>query len=264
MRLTKHQGLGNDFLVWLDLESSAAELPDVARAACARRRGVGADGLLQVTTAADDAGADVTMALFNADGGRAEMSGNGIACLAQAVVLAGVAGPERVEVATDAGLRSVEVVATEAARRHRMRIDMGPATIDDGVAGWDDDGVLATVAVDVGNPHVVLRVEEPAKFPIEDVGRRICEATPGGVNVEAVGPVADGGLSMVVYERGVGLTEACGTGACAAAAAAVRWGIAADRVRIDMPGGSAEVEIGPSIRLTTPVVHVATVDFHWP
>jgi diaminopimelate epimerase len=269
MRLTKHQGLGNDFLVWLDLDSSAADLApadvaDLARAACERRRGVGADGLLHVT-APDGAaaGADVVMALFNADGGRAEMSGNGIACLAQGALVAGVAGPGRVDVATDAGLRSVEVVAEEAARRHRMRVDMGPATIDDRVAGWADDGVLATLAVDVGNPHVVLRVEEPDKFPIEEVGRRICEATPRGVNVEAVAPV-EGGLVIVVYERGVGVTEACGTGACAAAAAAFRWGLIGERVAVDMPGGSADVELGPTIRLTTTVVHVATVDFHWP
>jgi diaminopimelate epimerase len=269
MRLTKHHGLGNDFLVWLDLDSSAADLGDLAalaRAACDRRRGVGADGLLHVTPpdATVVARGDIAMALYNADGGRAEMSGNGIACLAQAVVLGGIAGPERVDVATDAGPRSVEVVAAEAARRHRMRIDMGAATVVDRPIGWDDDGVIATLAVDVGNPHVVLHVEEPAKFPIEDVGRRICDSTDGGVNVEAVAPAAGDGLDMVVYERGVGVTDACGTGACAAAAAARRCGLVGDRVTVDMPGGRAEVALGPTIHLTTTVVHVATVDFHWP
>jgi diaminopimelate epimerase len=265
MRLTKHQGLGNDFLVWFDLDSSAApDLSVVARAACDRRRGVGADGLLHVTSPDAGAGADVAMALFNADGGRAEMSGNGIACLAQAVVLAGAAGPDRVAVATDAGLRTVEVVSTDGARRHRMRIDVGAATIDDRVTAWDGDGVLATAAVLVGNPHVVLRVDEIEGFPIDEVGRRICATTPGGANVEAVAPV-DGGLRMLVYERGVGVTQACGTGACAAAAAASRWGLVANgAVRVDMTGGSSEVEVGPSIRLTTEVVHVATLDFHWP
>jgi diaminopimelate epimerase len=203
------------------------------------------------------------MGLFNADGGRAEMSGNGIACLAQAVVIADVAGPDRVAVATDAGVRSVEVVGRESPRRHRMRVDVGAATI--GPAGWSgEDGVLDALTVDVGNPHVVLSVDEPAKFPIDEVGERICTATVGGTNVEAVAPAADGGLTIVVYERGVGPTQACGTGACAAAAAAVRWGLVSERVRVDMPGGSADVELGPSIRLTTPVVHVATVDFHWP
>lgn len=261
MRLTKHQGLGNDFLVLIDLEGSAGALPDLARAACDRHRGVGADGLLRVTKA--DA-ADVTMALYNADGGRAEMSGNGIACLAQAVVLAGLAGPDRVEVATDAGGRSVEVTASDSPRRHRMRVDMGPATIDEPAAAWVEADVVAALAVDIGNPHLVLRVDEPAKFPIQDVGRRICEATPGGANVEAIAPAADGGLSMVVYERGVGLTEACGTGACAAAAAAVRWGLSGNRVTVTMPGGATDVEVGPTVYMTTPVVHVATVEFHWP
>ena len=261
MRLTKHQGLGNDFLVLIDIDGSAVDLPAVARAACDRHRGVGADGLLRV---ASDTRADVAMALYNADGSRAEMSGNGIACLAQAVVLAGLAGPDRVEVATDAGHRTVEVVAAESPRRHRMRVDMGPATVGELDAGWVADDVLAALTVDVGNPHVVLRVEEPAKFPIEDVGRRICETTPGGTNVEAVAPAADGGLNMVVYERGVGLTQACGTGACAAAAAAARWGLAGDRVTVVMPGGRTEVEIGATVHLTTTVAHVATLEFHWP
>ncbi|MGH9118858.1 MAG: diaminopimelate epimerase [Acidimicrobiales bacterium] len=314
MRLSKHHGLGNDFLVLLDLEGAATDLGAVARAACHRHRGVGADGLIHVTRppklasvssgarraretlhrtgldgpALDGPGldgpggpeldapglggpglhrtsiADVAMGLYNADGTRAEMSGNGIACLAQALVAAGLAGPDRVEVATDAGRRSVEVAATETPRHHRMRVDMGRVTVGEAAATWTADAVLAAATVNIGNPHVVLRVEEPAKFPIEDVGRRLCETTPGGTNVEAVAPAADGGLSMVVYERGVGRTEACGTGACAAAAAAANWGLAGDRVMVTMPGGTTEVELGATVHMTTTVVHVATVEFHWP
>lgn len=264
MRLTKHQGLGNDFLVLIDLEAAEHDLPDLARAACDRHRGVGADGLIHTT--AGSGGADVTMALYNADGGRAEMSGNGIACLAQAVVTAGIAGPERVAVATDAGRRTVDLRPGGSPHRHDMRVEVGPARIGDELPEWVEGGVLRAVAVDIGNPHVVLHVTEPAKFPIDDVGRRICELTTGGANVEAIAPAADGELTMVVYERGVGLTEACGTGACASAAAAAAWGLA-DRlgpVRVTMPGGTTEVELGPVVFMTTRIVHVADVEFHWP
>ena len=93
------------------------------------------------------------------------MSGNGIACLAQAVVIAGVAGPDRVAVATDAGLRSVEIVDRDSPRRHRMRVDIGAATIGTADVWLDEDGVHDAATVDVGNPHVVLSVDDPAKFP---------------------------------------------------------------------------------------------------
>src|SRR3954469_11381724 len=99
MHLPKHHGLGNDFLVLLDLDGVTPVTPSLARAVCDRHRGVGADGLLHVTASRSAA---VTMVLYNADGGRAEMSGNGISCLAQAVLLAGtVPGPD-IDVATDA------------------------------------------------------------------------------------------------------------------------------------------------------------------
>jgi diaminopimelate epimerase len=262
MRLTKHHGLGNDFLVLLDLDGAVtAELGEMARAACHRHRGVGADGLVHVT--AGTGGADVTMGLYNADGGRAEMSGNGIACLAQAVVMAGGAGQERVEVATDAGRRAVDVEATPNPGEHRMRVELGPVTVGPDLPECIEGEVTRAVAVDVGNPHVVLHVAEPAKFPIEEVGRRICELTPGGANVEAVGPAVDGGLTMVVFERGVGVTDACGTGAGAAAAAAAAWGLVSSPVSVAMAGGAAEVDVGPVATLTTPIVHVATIDFRW-
>src|SRR6186997_2153257 len=105
MRLTKHHGLGNDFLVLLDLTGTQPISAELAVALCDRRTGVGADGLLRVSAGTD--GADVTMELRNADGSRAEMSGNGIRCLAQAVFQAGLVAPPVLRVATDAGLRTV-------------------------------------------------------------------------------------------------------------------------------------------------------------
>src|SRR3546814_13482737 len=128
MRLTKHHGLVNDFLVLLDLDCIRPLSPQDAVALCDRRRGIGADGLMRVTAGTDGAdGADVTMRLLNADGSVAEMSGNGIRCLAQAVFQAGLATPPVLRVATDAGLRTVTVLPPPAANAHRTTLEMGQA-----------------------------------------------------------------------------------------------------------------------------------------
>ncbi len=261
MRLTKHHGLGNDFLVLLDAHGVLPIAADAARAVCDRHRGIGADGLLRCSPGRD--GADVSMVLLNADGSRAEMSGNGISCLAQAAVLAGFASPPVVTVATDAGLRAVRIEPTPAARAHRAIVDMGPAKVGDDESEWLDAHIIRAARVDIGNPHLVLHAPElDDGVDLEARGREINELTPGGINVELVqaGP-ADGELTMRVYERGVGLTEACGTGACAVAAAADAWGLAPSTVRVHQPGGPVDVRIGPAVTMAVPVVHVATIEW---
>ncbi|MDQ1373113.1 MAG: diaminopimelate epimerase [Actinomycetota bacterium] len=235
LNLTKHHGLGNDFLVLLDLEARHVVDGSTARAVCDRHRGVGADGLVHVTAGSD--GADVTMVLYNADGSRAEMSGNGISCVAQAVVMAGVVSGPDVTVATDAGTRTV-------------RLDGDRATVDMGevVVKTDGDGLL----VDVGNPHLVLRDEGQ---DLTEIGRRHPD-----LNVELI--AWDGNaLSMRVHERGVGVTDSCGTGAVASAAAGREWGMAGDRVVVAQPGGRTDVDLsGATARYTVPVVFVARIE----
>src|SRR3546814_17972134 len=140
MRLTKHHGLGNDFLVLLDLDGIRPVSPQDAVALCDRRRGIGADGLMRVTAGTDGAdGADVTMRLLNADGSVAEMSGNAIRCLAQAVFQAGLATPPLLRVATDAGLRTVPVPSRPAAHAHSISEETAPhkdgAKLPDGAGG---------------------------------------------------------------------------------------------------------------------------------
>ena len=263
MHLTKHHGLGNDFLVLLDLDGTASVTPALARAVCERHTGVGADGLLHVTPSSV---ADVTMVLYNADGGRAEMSGNGISCLAQAVVEAGVAPSGRVVVATDAGIRTVRLEPTDDRHEHRATVDMGVAKVGDDEDEWLDEHVMRAVRVDIGNPHLVLH----APMLDRDVdlaarGASINELVPEGINVELVAPgPRDDELTMRVYERGVGLTAACGTGACAVAAAAFQWGLSGPRVTVRQPGGPAAIEIGDTVTMTVPVVHVATIDYPAP
>lgn len=269
MHLTKHHGLGNDFLVLLDLDGAQPIDADIAAAVCDRHRGVGADGLIRVTRAAGE-GADgrFRMELRNEDGSRAEMSGNGISCLAQAVVRADLAADGVVEVDTDAGPRTVTLVETEAPHRHRMRVAMGRPRLVADLPEWEEGPILAAVHVDMGNPHVVCHVADADHLPdLVELGERINGATPGGTNVELVLAREPGEVEMLVYERGVGPTEACGTGAVAAAAAAHAWELAPATTTVHQPGGPAVVELGAgdeggTAHLTVPVVAVAAVE--WP
>ena len=266
MRFTKHHGLGNDFLVLLDPDGLHPVSPEEAVALCDRRTGIGADGLLRVT--AGTGGADVTMQLLNADGSRAEMSGNGIRCLAQAVFQAGLARPPVLEVATDAGPRTVRVLSRPAPGTHRMSVDMGQAKVVGEEPEWVEGDVLQAVRVDVGNPHVVLRwgrADLPDRDELVALGARIDGATPGGANVEVILPGTEpGSLDMVVYERGVGPTLACGTGACAVAAAAHEWELCDAQPTVHMPGGPVEVTLADPVLLIGDVTSVAILDTPWP
>jgi diaminopimelate epimerase len=266
MRLTKHHGLGNDFLVLLDVDGTRPVSPEEAAALCHRRTGLGADGLLRGTSGT--AGAQLTMELLNADGSTAEMSGNGIRCLAQAAFQAGLADPPMLTVATDAGRRTVRVVSTSGPRTHRMSVDMGQAKVVGPEPEWVEGDVLDAARVDVGNPHVVLRwggATLPHRDDLIAIGSRIDDATPGGTNVEILIPSADAGeLDMVVYERGVGPTLACGTGACAVAAAGHEWELCGPTTIVHQPGGPVEIALGDPTLLTGDVTSVAVLDTPWP
>jgi diaminopimelate epimerase len=259
VRLTKHHGLGNDFLVLLDPAGTAVVDEAAARALCHRHRGVGADGLIVVGPG--EVGADVTMVLRNADGSRAEMSGNGIRCLAQAVALD--RGTEQLDlvVATDAGPRAVAVTPGPDARTAAVRVDMGPAKVDS-EPPVDVRGRVALV--DVGNPHLVLEHDDPASVDVRAEGPRLEGLLPGGLNVEWYRRRRDGDLELVVWERGAGATQACGTGACAVAAADAAWHGRSGTVQVHMPGGAVAVGLGESLTLTGPAVLVATVEVPWP
>ena len=242
IRLEKYQGLGNDFLILLDDSGTQPIDEATARALCDRHLGVGADGVIRATKADLATGAQLTMTLRNADGSPAETSGNGLRCLARAVVDAGWCDGPEVTILTDAGLKRLQITGDE------ITVDMGPAKVD----GGNGEGTL----VDMGNPHLVIVVDDPATVDLPELGRRHAD-----LNVEVIATTfMPHSLAMRVHERGVGETLACGTGACAAAAAAYDLGLVGARVVVCQPGGRAVVELGEdTVTLTGPAVHVASI-----
>src|ERR671919_117609 len=214
MRLTKHQGLGNDFLVLLDDASHPLDAR-IARALCDRRTGVGADGIIRATPfdAVPDDAADAVaaMELRNADGSAAEMSGNGIRCLAQALVLAGWAAGPTITIRTDAGLRTVTLHRSDPLT-YDLSVDMGSARIDGEAPEWAAGPIRRTLRVDLGNPHLLLEVGPDGEEPdLVELGEQVNAKVPGGVNVHLVTSRDRRHIAIRSYERGVGPTLACGT-----------------------------------------------------
>lgn len=252
VRLSKLDATGNDFLVLVDLAGAHEPAPAEVRALCDRETGIGADGLIRVLAGRD--GADLAMELTNADGGRAEMSGNGMRCLAAVARRDGLVSGTRFTVATDAGVKTVEWAETP--ERSYARVDMGDVSFDPsriplavdspfGLNAEVDGVVYEGDAAGVGNPHLVLFVDDPLAVPVERHGPVLEHDTrfPHRVNVEWVHVEAPDRIRMRVWERGVGETRSCGTGACAAVACAHRRGLTGDRVAVEVPGGTLTVEL---------------------
>jgi len=259
LTLTKHHGLGNDFLVVH--EPDVADLAALARRLCDRRRGLGADGLL-VASRAD--GFVARMVLHNADGSRAEMSGNGIRCFAQAMAARlGHLEPQRI--LTDAGERLVTLTATDRADVVLAAVDMGEVADLPEPAGWSAlgcDPMRPVRHLSLGNPHSVVGVDEVGVVDLAALGQLLPH-----VNLEIVEPGPEPhAVTMRVHERGAGITEACGTGACATAWAARQWGLVPStcaEVVVHMDGGDATVRLDTPalgrVTLVGPAQYVATM-----
>lgn len=241
----KYEGLGNDFLVVEARHCALEELtPARVAALCDRHRGVGGDGVLWLGPAAS-ADAAARLVIFNADGSRPEMCGNGVRCVAASMVEEGARGPA-FSVETDAGPREVEVARGDEEGLFSVRVGMGLVQVFGAleVAPW---GLV--VPADVGNPHAVLADPgDEASRERAVLAVRAHEAQwPQGVNVEFLR--REGGRTRVrVCERGVGWTRACGTGACAVAAVEyVREGAAPARraYEVWLEGGALRIELEP-------------------
>jgi diaminopimelate epimerase len=240
LNLMKLTGLGNDFLVCAADHASRNDWPALARKVCDRVSGPGADGVLVLGRPGDFR---LTMHLYNADGSVAEMSGNGIRCLAHAATLLfGHEGDVEYEVETLAGLRRVVVTGAGAETIHAS-VDMGEISPLDEPTNWaalQCDPMRPVAHLSVGNPHSVVGVDDVSVVPLQQLG----ELVPH-INLEIVepGPEPDA-ITMRVHERGAGITAACGTGACASAWVARSWGLvpqSAQSVTVHMDGGDVQV-----------------------
>jgi diaminopimelate epimerase len=256
VRLTKHHGLGNDFLVAVSgMNPSLAPDVGTALALCDRRRGIGADGLIYGLSTE---GGPTTMVLLNSDGSRAEISGNGIRCFAQALLRAEGRSAGELTVDTDTGPRHLAATATEDPNVMSVTAEMGAVTEGPDVPDGIKVPVLDAIGLGIGNPHLILRVTDLDDIDPAVDGPPIEALIPGGVNVHFLVPAGDG-IRLSHWERGAGVTQACGSGASVAAEAARRWGLTGDRVEVAMPGGNAIVHLGAVVRLTGPATFVGEV-----
>ena len=276
----KYHGTGNDFVMLEDLEDQRPLDAGLAAALCDRHRGIGADGVIRVTRGTEP-GEDFYMDYRNADGSLAEMCGNGIRCLGKLVFERGHTTATELGVGSRGGakhlsldvqdgvVRSVTVGMGEPAFA-RAQIPMaGPAGEPFLTEPFEVDGrTFKASAVSMGNPHLVLFVEEdPAGIDVRTIGPRIeLDARfPEKTNVEFVA-LEDDGLKARVWERGSGETMACGTGACAVLVAANEAGLVPPRAEVHFPGGALVVErTSEDVLLTGPAERVfeARVDPAW-
>jgi diaminopimelate epimerase len=252
-RFDKMHGLGNDFVI-VDARQEPFEVtPTLARAIADRRIGVGCDQLIVLEPSET---ADLRMRIWNSDGGEVESCGNATRCVVQ------LTGAQRID--SDGGLLEGEDLGAEievAIGEPRFNWDDIPLAyaMDTNALPMAWDGLEHPIALSVGNPHLVFFVGELDSVPIEEIGPTIENdaAFPQRINVNVAQVEADG-VRLKTWERGAGLTLACGTGACATAVAAIRSKRASSPVKVSMPGGSLTIawEPGQPIRMRGSATHV--------
>jgi diaminopimelate epimerase len=233
----KYHGLGNDFV----LVDGPLMDADRARRLCDRRRGVGADGVMTVLPPRTP-GAAARMHIYNSDGSVAAMCGNAIRCLARHLAeQRGLAGALVID--TDSGPKTCTVHRGPGGEVEAVSVEMGPARLLGEEVFRVAGESLRAVRVSMGNPHAVL-FDEPTRARAAAIGPDLERSVPGGVNV-GFARASPSGIDLVVWERGAGLTDACGTGACAAAVASVSRGLvpAGEPVEVRLPGGALRITV---------------------
>ena len=250
--LEKWHGAGNDFLVALHARGPARLDAAVAVEWCDRHTGFGADGLIEGFFG--DEG--FAMRLHNADGSGAELSGNGLRCLVAAAAIHGLVPEGTLDVATEVGPRRVTIALDPSGTRAWGSVDMGPVEVKGGTL---DTGVLAVV----GNPHVVVADDGAPDGELIARARDLAGALASGANVEFVTLQGADHLSIRVVERGAGLTLACGTGSCAAAAVAHGLGLVSSQVTVTNPGGDLDVMLRDGVAtLAGPAQRVGAISMN--
>ncbi|MCQ2449401.1 MAG: diaminopimelate epimerase [Clostridia bacterium] len=260
MHFTKMHGLGNDYLyvygeVPQDIVALSTRLSD-------RHFGVGSDGMIYISPSAV---ADFKMRIFNADGSEAKMCGNGIRCVGKYVYDKGYTDKKILKVETLSGIKDLDLVVS-AGKVKKVAVGMGVTTVDEDITVHACDKDYTLTPVSVGNPHVVCFVEDMDTVALTTVGPAIEHDTlfPDGVNVEFVQVLSPTELRMRVWERGSGVTMACGTGACASVSAAVHNGFCPmeQPISVQLDGGVLTIEVHSdySVTMTGPAETICEGD----
>ena len=252
MIFTKMQGLGNDYVYVNCLEEQVDDPAAVARLVSDRHFGIGSDGLILIKPSDT---ADFFMEMYNADGSRAAMCGNGIRCVGKYVYDYGLTEKTEVDVDTLAGVKHL-VLQTEDGSVKMVTVDMGePELVAEHIPVLADSSPVVAAPIEVagrhfemtcvsmGNPHAVVFVDGTADYPVEEIGRPFEThlAFPERVNTEFVEVLNRAEVNMRVWERGTGETLACGTGACATVVACILNGLTDDEVTVHLLGGDLQI-----------------------
>jgi diaminopimelate epimerase len=268
----KMHGCGNDFIVVDDRQRQLDLAPEAVAMLCDRHFGIGADGVILIRPATDPS-ADYLMHYSNADGSLAEMCGNGIRVFAKYLWDRGLVSQNHLTVQTLGGIKEIDIVPDATGAFALARVDMGvpvltaadvPTTlpgdpvVDAHIA--TDIGSAVVTCVSMGNPHAVLWVDDVDEAPVTTLGPAIegLDVFPRATNVEFAQLADPGRIRLRVWERGVGETLACGTGACATLVAGVLSGRCGRAAIIELPGGELRIEWpeGGSVFMTGPANEV--------
>ena len=253
MKFTKMQGIGNDYVYVNCFEEKVEDPSALAIQVSDRHFGIGSDGLILICPSEV---ADCEMAMYNADGSRGEMCGNGVRCVGKYMYDYGLTDKTEITVETLAGIKTLQLFV-ENGKVAKVRVDMGspiltPAEIP--VVAEGDKAVDEPILVDgneyhmtcvsMGNPHAVVYVDDVDNLPIEEIGPKFesHERFPRRVNTEFVKVLDRHTVQMRVWERGSAETLACGTGACAVAVSCILNGLTEDEVTVKLLGGDLEIQ----------------------
>jgi len=290
MRFTKMHGLGNDYVyVNCFAEPVPHDIPRLATAVSDRHFGIGGDGIILICPSEQ---ADARMRMFNADGSESEMCGNGVRCVAKYVYDHGIAQKPELTIETGRGVLTLKMFPGRDGKIEKVRVDMGPPILEaakipttftgervvnvpapteliDPQSAWARGCEVEPrmTCVSMGNPHAILYCGDVAKVPLETIGPVLENAKifPRRINVHFVQVVSPNEVVMRTWERGSGITLACGTGACSVAVAGVLTGRSARKILAHLPGGDLELEWPDdqsSVFMTGPATEVFSGD--WP
>ena len=259
LNFTKMTGLGNDY-IYVDCTNGTKikNIPEVAKTLSERHFGIGADGLILIDRT-ENKNADFKMRIFNSDGSEAEMCGNGIRCVGKFIHDHKLSNKDKIAIDTLAGIKKVKLIEDEAGECNEVIVDMGEPIFQDKNIPYHleetftkdldinvEGEKMRFTVVSMGNPHAVTFVENLEDLQIEMCGPIIENNPifPNRTNVEFVEVIDKNNIKVRVWERGVGETFACGTGACAAVVAAGLNGYTDENVTVNLPGGKLRVEWG--------------------